>query len=86
MCPFSGLWHDLLEVILMTLENAGRIFRRGGAPGRTEAGQLQGQVRPERKARAARENGRSGGRPCQELREIPCVCWGGAGIEWTSRG
>ena len=45
------------------------------------AAQELGRIRTEKKARAARENGRAGGRPHGTLKPLaatPCTCGGGA--------
>ena len=51
----------------------------------TEAARALGRIRTEKKAAAARENGRKyGGRPLKALSEIPCDCGAGEGLEHKS--
>lgn len=47
----------------------------------SEAGRIGGSARTERKAAAARENAKLGGRPFTPLAEIECTCGKGPGLE-----
>lgn len=48
---------------------------------RSEAARQMGQVRSERKAAAARENGKLGGSGYKPLLDIPCNCGGGESFD-----
>jgi hypothetical protein len=49
----------------------------------SEAARSMGRVKSERKAVAARENGKKGGAPIKPLEEIACTC-GGQGLDHKS--
>ena len=50
-----------------------------------EAARVMGSTRTERKAQAARSNGRKGGRPVKPLSQIACTCGAQADDVHTAR-
>lgn len=65
----------------ITLEKTASELHSEDADARRNAGRLLGMVKSDRKAEAARENGKKGGKECKPLAEIACTCGHGDSLE-----